>query len=144
MLEVRRTKPLPMVTWKIENVSNKLDDLSQDFLKQDKDDLVLVEFGRNVKFQPGIHLETTSDQRSNRECRCKILLGPQKDYSSILHRNFQTSFILDANDMSYRGSKRQDLRAKDVRGKDLRLKGAVPQQLHKEPKTKKGMSQKDL
>lgn len=29
---------------------SKLDDLSQDFLKQDKDDLVLVEFGRNVKF----------------------------------------------------------------------------------------------
>lgn len=28
-----------MVTWKIENVSNKLDDLSQDFLKEDKDDL---------------------------------------------------------------------------------------------------------
>lgn len=39
MLEVRRTKLLPMVTWKIENVSNKLDDLSQDFLKEDKDDL---------------------------------------------------------------------------------------------------------
>lgn len=39
MLQVRRTKLLPMVTWKTENVSNKLDDLSQDFLKEDKDHL---------------------------------------------------------------------------------------------------------
>lgn len=36
MFQVGRTKLLPMVTWKTENVSNKLDDLSQDFLKETK------------------------------------------------------------------------------------------------------------